>query len=130
MTQQYMHKIKRRILRRMTSFGRTKVKKTSKSIQVYRIRESPFSKGLQEYTRVSLAIKKIPNNEVLTERQVRKTQCLCGFRDFQNQINLPLYTKFTPIGAKNGAETKKSHNFKFHTAPEKLLLLRSFFHFS
>ena len=72
----------------------------------------------------------IPDNEVLTERQVRKTQCLCGFRDFQNQINLPLYTKFTPIGAKNGAETKKSHNFKFHTAPEKLLLLRSFFHFS
>lgn len=70
------------------------------------------------------------HNEVLTERQVRKTQCLCGFRDFQNQINLPLYTKFTPIGAKNGAETKKSHNFKFHTAPEKLLLLRSFFHFS
>ena len=60
-----MHKIKRRILRRMTSFGRTKVKKTSKSIQVYRIRESPFSKGLQGYTRVSLAIKKIPDNEVL-----------------------------------------------------------------
>ena len=44
----------------MTSFGRTKVKKTSKSIQVYRIRESPFSKGLQGYTRVSLAIKKFP----------------------------------------------------------------------
>lgn len=44
----------------MTSFGHTKVKKTSKSIQVYRIRESPFSKGLQGYTRVSLAIKKIP----------------------------------------------------------------------
>ena len=59
-----MHKIKRRILRRMTSFGRTKVKKTSKSIQVYRIRESPFSKGLQGYTRVSLAIKKIPDDEV------------------------------------------------------------------
>ena len=58
-----MHKIKRRILRRMTSFGRTKVKKTSKSIQVYRIRESPFSKGLQGYTRVSLAIKKAPDNE-------------------------------------------------------------------
>ena len=53
-----------------------------------------------------------PDNEVLTERQVRKTQCLCGFRDFQNQINLPLYTKFTPIGAKNGAETKKSHNLR------------------
>ena len=44
----------------MTSFGHTKVKKTSKSIQVYRIRESPFSKGLQGYTRVSLAIKKFP----------------------------------------------------------------------
>ena len=52
----------------------------------------------------------IPDNEILTERQVRKTQCLCGFRDFQNQINLPLYTKFTPIGAENGAEAKKSHN--------------------
>ena len=73
---------------------------------------------------------KNPDNEVLTERQVRKPQYLCGFRDFPNRINLPLYTKFTPIGAKNGAETKKSHNFKFHTAPEKLLLLRSFFHFS
>ena len=55
---------------------------------------------------------RVPDNEVLTERQVRKTQCLCGFRDFQNQINLPLYTKFTPIGAKNGAETKKSHNLR------------------
>ena len=67
-----MHKIKRRILRRMTSFGRTKVKKTSKSIQVYRIRESPFSKGLQEYTRVSLAIKKIPDDEELGEIKCRK----------------------------------------------------------
>lgn len=47
----------------MTSFGRTKVKKTSKSDHVYRIRESLFSKGLQGYTRVSLAIKKIPDNE-------------------------------------------------------------------
>lgn len=47
----------------MTSFGRTKVKKTSKSIQVYRIRKSPFSKGLQGYTRVSLSVKKIPDNE-------------------------------------------------------------------
>lgn len=73
LTQQYMHKIKRRILRRMTSFGRTKVKKTSKSIQVYRIRESPFSKGLQEYTRVSLAIKKIPDNEVYSVRNGVKT---------------------------------------------------------
>ena len=71
-----------------------------------------------------------PYNEVLTERQIRKTQWLCGFRDFLNRINLPLYTKFTPIGAENGAETKKSHNFKFHTAPEKLRLFRSFFHFS
>ena len=96
----------------MTSFGRTKVKKTSKSDHVYRIRESLFSKGLQGYTRVSLAIKKIPDNEVLTERQVRKPQYLCGFRDFPNRINLPLYTKFTPIGAKNGAETKKSHNLR------------------
>lgn len=53
-----------------------------------------------------------PTNEVLTERQVRKPQYLCGFRDFPNRINLPLYTKFTPIGAKNGAETKKSHNLR------------------
>lgn len=53
-----------------------------------------------------------PDNEVLTERQVRKPQYLCGFRDFPNRINLPLYTKFTPIGAKNGAETKKSHNLR------------------
>ena len=53
-----------------------------------------------------------PYNEVLTERQVRKPQYLCGFRDFPNRINLPLYTKFTPIGAKNGAETKKSHNLR------------------
>jgi hypothetical protein len=52
----------------MTSFGRTKVKKTSKSIQVYRIRESPFSKGLQGYTRVSLAIKKIPDDEIFVVR--------------------------------------------------------------
>lgn len=44
----------------MTSFGRTKVKKTSKSIQIYRIWKSPFSKGLQGYTRVSLSVKKIP----------------------------------------------------------------------
>ena len=49
----------------MTSFGHTKVKKTSKSIQVYRIRESPFSKGLQGYTRVSLAIKKFPTMKSL-----------------------------------------------------------------
>lgn len=54
----------------------------------------------------------LPHNEVLTERQVRKPQYLCGFRDFPNRINLPLYTKFTPIGAKNGAETKKSHNLR------------------
>ena len=53
-----------------------------------------------------------PDNEVLTERQVRKPRYLCGFRDFPNRINLPLYTKFTPIGAKNGAETKKSHNLR------------------
>ena len=114
----------------MTSFGRTKVKKTSKSDQVYRIRESLFSKGLQGYTRVSLEIKKIPDNEAPRQVKFEKNQCLCGFREFPNRINLPLYTKFTPIGAKNGAETKKSHNFEFHTAPEKLHLLRSFFHFS
>lgn len=49
----------------MTSFRRTKVKKTSKSDQVYRIRESLFSKGLQGYTRVSLAIKKFPTMKSL-----------------------------------------------------------------
>ena len=47
-----------------------------------------------------------------TSKSRRKPQCLCGFRDFPNRINLPLYTKFTPIGAKNGAETKKSHNLR------------------
>ena len=72
----------------------------------------------------------IPDNEAPRQVKFEKNQCLCGFREFPNRINLPLYTKFTPIGAKNGAETKKSHNFEFHTAPEKLHLLRSFFHFS
>lgn len=58
----------------MTSFGRTKVKKTSKSIQVYRIRESPFSKGLQGYTRVSLAIKKFPTMKSLdADKKANKT---------------------------------------------------------
>ncbi len=57
----------------MTSFGHTKVKKTSKSIQVYRIRESQFSKGLQGYTRVSLAIKKIPDNEIFIVRNGLKS---------------------------------------------------------
>lgn len=71
-----------------------------------------------------------PDNETPRQVKFEKNQCLCGFREFPNRINLPLYTKFTPIGAKNGAETKKSHNFEFHTAPEKLHLLRSFFHFS
>ena len=61
----------------MTSFGRTKVKKTSKSDQVYRIRESPFSKGLQGYTRVSLAIKKIPDDEVLRQIKPVKSRA-CG----------------------------------------------------
>ena len=56
----------------MTSFRRTKVKKTSKSDQVYRIRESLFSKGLQGYTRVSLAIKKIPDIEVTEGVKCRK----------------------------------------------------------
>ena len=53
-----------------------------------------------------------PTMKPLEQVKVEKTLCLCGFRDFPNRINLPLYTKFTPIGAKNGAETKKSHNFK------------------
>ncbi len=58
----------------MTSFGHTKVKKTSKSIQVYRIRESPFSKGLQGYTRVSLAIKKFPTMKSLdSDKKASKT---------------------------------------------------------
>ena len=72
----------------------------------------------------------VPHNEAPRQVKVEKNQCLYGFRDFLNRINLPLYTNFTPIGAKNGAETKKSHNFEFHTAPEKLRLFRSFFHFS
>ena len=58
----------------MTSFGRTKVKKTSKSDQVYRIRESLFSKGLQGYTRVSLAIKKIQKIEKLGIFNPRKNK--------------------------------------------------------
>ena len=45
-------KIKRRILIRKTSFGRTKVKKSSKSDQEYEIRKSPFYKGLQGYERI------------------------------------------------------------------------------
>ena len=57
----------------MTSFGRTKVKKTSKSDQVYRIRESLFSKGLQGYTRVSLAIKKIPDDEAYRLKNIDST---------------------------------------------------------
>ena len=72
----------------------------------------------------------ISDDEAPRQVKFEKNQCLCGFREFPNRIDLPLYTKFTPIGAKNGAETKKSHNFEFHTAPEKLHLLRSFFHFS
>lgn len=64
------------------------------------------------YERFGIGLHNNPDNEVLTERQVRKPQYLCGFRDFPNRINLPLYTKFTPIGAKNGAETKKSHNLR------------------
>ena len=71
-----------------------------------------------------------PHDEAPRQVKVEKSQYLCGFRDFPNRINLPLYTKFTPIGAKNGAGTKKSHNFEFHTAPEKLRLFRSFFYFS
>ena len=63
----------------MTSFGHTKVKKTSKSIQVYRIRESPFSKGLQGYTRVSLAIKKIPDNENAWRKRPVKSR-VCGLK--------------------------------------------------
>ena len=52
-----------------------KSKKSSKSIQVYRIRESPFSKGLQGYTRVSLAIKKkFPTMKSLdADKKVSKT---------------------------------------------------------
>ena len=54
----------------------------------------------------------IPDNEAPRQVKFEKNQCLCGFREFPNRINLPLYTKFTPIGAKNGAETKKSHNLR------------------
>lgn len=75
----------------MTSFGRTKVKKTSKSIQVYRIRESPFSKGLQGYTRVSLAIKKIPDDEELGQVKPSKIKALrlFGFTPIR-----PIYAQF------------------------------------
>ena len=52
----------------MTSFRRTKVKK------VYRIRESLFSKGLQGYTRVSLAIKKIPDDEDVELKNIVKSR--------------------------------------------------------
>lgn len=69
-------------------------------------------KGFVDLCRIIKNSQSVPDNEVLTERQVRKPQYLCGFRDFPNRINLPLYTKFTPIGAKNGAETKKSHNLR------------------
>ena len=54
----------------------------------------------------------VPDNEAPRQVKFEKNQCLCGFREFPNRINLPLYTKFTPIGAKNGAETKKSHNLR------------------
>lgn len=71
----------------MTSFGHTKVKKTSKSIQVYRIRESQFSKGLQGYTRVSLAIKKIPDNEIFIVRNGVKS----AVTSRQGQYLRPIY---------------------------------------
>lgn len=47
----------------MTSFGRTKVKKTSISREEYEIRKSPFYKGLQGFERISKTSKKIPDNE-------------------------------------------------------------------
>ena len=70
------------------------------------------TKDLNEYDDVRIVGKTFPDNEAPRQVKVEKTQCLCGFRDFLNRINLPLYTKFTPIGAKNGAETKKSHNLR------------------
>ena len=85
---------------------------------------------MQGFARVRKRAKALPDNEAARQVKVEKNQYLCGFWDFPNRINLPLYTKFTPIGAENGAGTKKSHNFEFHTAPEKLRLFRSFFHFS
>lgn len=48
-----------------------------------------------------------PDNEAARQVKAEKSQYLCGFRVFTNRINLPLYIKFTPIGAKNGVETKK-----------------------
>jgi len=47
----------------MTSFGRTKVKKTSISREEYEIRKSPFYKGLQGFERISKTSKKIPDDE-------------------------------------------------------------------
>ncbi len=51
-----------------------------------------------------------PHDEVLAKRQVRKTQCLCGFARFGEAENLTSYIKFTSIGAGKCAEAKKSHN--------------------
>ena len=48
-----------------------------------------------------------PDDEAAAERQVRKRECLYGFRDFVNRINLPLYIKFTSFDAEIGAEMKK-----------------------
>ena len=51
----------------MTSFGRTKVKKTSISREEYEIRKSPFYKGLQGFERISKTSKKIPDDEEFGE---------------------------------------------------------------
>ena len=40
-----------------------------------------------------------PDNEVITEQQGLKTQCLCGFADTKNREALHLYIKLTSNGA-------------------------------
>lgn len=86
----------------MTSFGRTKVKKTSKSIQVYRIRESPFSKGLQGYTRVSLAVKKFPPRAMMgIESCGMLLSAVNNLKDSEDEeLHLLMVDDHIPAGAK------------------------------
>lgn len=56
-------------------------------------------------------LRKIPHNEVLTERKRLKSPYLCGFADFEKRRKLHLYIKLTSNGAEFCAEMKKSHNF-------------------
>ena len=60
-----MHKNKRRILKANDIFWTYKSQKTSKSDQVYRIRESPFSKGFARIYKSKLSNQKIPTMKSL-----------------------------------------------------------------